>query len=274
MTEEEVRELYVRLVFLYKSAIDTLLTKSIDTDLATVAKEKCYARHKFFYNHLYFRQVPSPYLENIKKDRRYRQIVKHQNYNPRIIEFVCDPRQTEQVKSFQYSDFIIHSLNNPEQIWKDEYERRLASTDRILLTTLYSMTNTTIPIKMVRKCYDHRLSLISGIDTSINYFDQAVHRLSNSMIKIVDVKGVTMLSAANPSVNDFIRGCLQNNSLEQKKIVSSCLSIIQLKRLLNETAYCIKLECIFSNKTILSFVFESEQQKAILSRIIVRNTKY
>ena len=43
MTEEEISELYARLVFLYESAIDTLLAKRvIDTDLATTAKEKFY----------------------------------------------------------------------------------------------------------------------------------------------------------------------------------------------------------------------------------------
>lgn len=43
MTEKEISELYIRLAFQYESAIDTLLTKElIDTDTATVAKEKFY----------------------------------------------------------------------------------------------------------------------------------------------------------------------------------------------------------------------------------------
>lgn len=43
MTEEEIRNLYIRLAFQYESSIDALLTKRlIDTDLATAVKEKFY----------------------------------------------------------------------------------------------------------------------------------------------------------------------------------------------------------------------------------------
>lgn len=43
MTEEEIRNLYIRLAFQYESSIDALLTKGlIDTDLATAGKEKFY----------------------------------------------------------------------------------------------------------------------------------------------------------------------------------------------------------------------------------------
>lgn len=232
--------------------------KAFVLDMDNISLEE---KAKIFYNHLYFCKIPQPYFENIKKGRKYRQIVKHKNYNPRIIEFVCDPKQMERVASDQYSDFIIHCLNNPEQIWKNEYEKRLANTDRILLTTLYSMTNTTIPLKMVRKCYNYRLGLTYGIDNSINHFDQAILRLSNSMIKQIDVKGIKMLSTANPSVNDFLRTYLANNSSEQETLIKSCFSIIQMKRLLDEKTYYVELERIFSDKTVLRFAFESEQQK-------------
>ena len=43
MTEEEISELYTRLAFQYESSIDSLLAKRIiDTDLATISREKFY----------------------------------------------------------------------------------------------------------------------------------------------------------------------------------------------------------------------------------------
>lgn len=41
----------------------------------------------------------------------------------------------------------MRCLDKPEQIWKNEYEKRLAASDRILLMTLYSLTNTMISIE-------------------------------------------------------------------------------------------------------------------------------
>lgn len=46
---------------------------------------------KILYNHLAFSGIPDDYFEDIRTDNRYRKIITHQNYNPRIIEFVCNP---------------------------------------------------------------------------------------------------------------------------------------------------------------------------------------
>ena len=66
----------------------------------------------------------SEFFEDLE-DKKYIKIVKHDNYNPRIIEFVTNKRQYETFDSSKYSEFIFQCLNNPEQIWKNEYERRL-----------------------------------------------------------------------------------------------------------------------------------------------------
>lgn len=217
---------------------------------------------KIFYNHLYFCEVPPSYYQNIKDNQNYREIVKHPNYNPRIIEFVCSPNQIKNIDSQEYASFIIKSLNNPEQIWKNEYEHRLAKSDRILLTTIYSLTDTTVSTKMVRQCFEHRISAISGFDSSINHFSQSLARLSDSIIKIMDVNGIQMLSAANPSVNDFLRNYISDNGLEYDAILHSCISVRQFKRLLSKTAFEKEIGNAFANHAILDFVFESDTQKA------------
>lgn len=216
---------------------------------------------KIFYNHLYFYGVPQAYCDAVKAGKKYLEIVNHGNYNPRIIEFVTNRRQYEQVAPSDYSDFIIRCLSNPEQIWKNEYERRLENTDRILLNTLYSLTNTIIPLGVVEKCYVHRLSTMPGVDVSINHFEQSLKRLQNSMIKVMDVNNKKMLSVANPSVNDFLSAHLRANQAETDAIVSAGICVRQWKRLLSEDEYEKKLQCIFADKSVLKCVFESETQE-------------
>lgn len=216
---------------------------------------------KIFYNHLFFCEVPIAYRENIRNNKNYQKVIKHINYNPRIIEFVTSKRQWELVKPDEYTNFILRCLKNPEQIWRNEYERRLVNVDRILLTTLYSLTNTVISLEVVKKCYEYRIGLIQGIDLSINHFEQSLKRLQDSMIKIVDVKGRKMLSVANPSVNDFLAAYLERNKTEKIGIISSSICVQQLNRLLNDEDYEKELHRIFIDGSVINYVFESKKQK-------------
>ena len=216
---------------------------------------------KIFYNHLYFGNVPQEYRENVRQNKNYIKIVGHENYNPRIMEFVTSKRQLEEIVPSGYADYVLECLNEPSEIWDNEYSRRLKDVDRILLNTLYSLTNTAISIDLVKKCFEHRIGKMQGIDLSINHFEQSLKRLQNSMIKIVDDKNERKLSVANPSVNDFLRVYLEKNSPEKQKIVEYSHCFLQLVRMLPDEKYEEKLEIVFQDTSILNFAFETEKQK-------------
>ena len=216
---------------------------------------------KILYNHLYFKKVSDDFLFQIKKDKNYWQIIQHPNYNPRIIEYICAPHRLSNIIADEYMDFIFKSLNNPEEVWKNEFERRLKDSDRILVTTLYSLSNSAISKEFLKTCYNHRIKSINGIDTSINQFEQALSRLSGSFVKNFDKNGEQMISMANPSINDFIRAHIEQNQLEQLSMIDSSITVQQLKRLLDKTDFATKIKQLFLSKEILNFCFESEKQK-------------
>lgn len=217
---------------------------------------------KIFYNHLYFYGVPDKYFQSIRADKNYRKIVKHSNYNPRIIEFICTPRQFKAIEPAKFASFVMSCLDKPERIWRNEYERRLAEVDRLFLTTIYSLSDTPVPFDMVKQCFEYRISQNPLLDPSVNHFDQTLNRLTNSMVKIVDSKGGKMLSAANPSVNDFLRAHLSINVPEERSLIADSNSVRQLKRLLDVGAYETRISNLFADYSILSFVFEDELQKS------------
>ncbi len=217
---------------------------------------------KIFYNHLYFCEIPSIYFEDIRRNKNYRKIVKHRNYNPRIIEFVCTSHQYKCIDPYSYAGFIMHCLDEPEQIWKNEYERRLAESDRLLLSTLFSLTDTAEPFDIVKQCYEYRVSKTIEIDSSVNHFEQSLNRLTNSMVRILDVKGTKMLCVSNPSVNDFLRIHLSNNYPELQALLDTAICVRQLKRLLDNVTYKARMLAAFQDHSILAFVFENDKQKA------------
>lgn len=217
---------------------------------------------KIFYNHLFFNNVPPDYLQCIKDGRKYLSIIKHKNYSPRIIEYVCQPRAIQCLSPESYVGFIMENLNNPQQIWKNEYERRLDIPDRVLLTTLFSLTNTTISIPQLEACFNQRLTSFGQIDLSINHFYQSMNRLLDGFVKIVDDKGKRMIAVTNPSVNDFLSSYLENNVAEKNQIISTICSIQQCQRMLSEADCDSFIKKAFIDGSIVRFHFESDKEKA------------
>ncbi len=213
------------------------------------------------YNHLYFSEMPIDYFKEIKKDRRYYSIIKHKNYNPRIIEFCSNKSICEKVSAAQYYEFVKNSLNNPSQVWHDEYERRLNVVDRLLLTTLYSLTNTSISIDILKYCFNYRLERIGGVDLSIDQFKKSLKVLEKSMIKVVDNKNVNSIAFANPSIVDFLSDFLQDNELEYRSMVNNSITVRQLKRLLSEQDFNLALLKHFQSHSIETLFFSNEREK-------------
>lgn len=226
------------------------------TNLSKVEKAK------IFYNHLYFNNLPDSFRNAIKSNRNYRNIIEHTNYNPRIIEYICNEQRLQGVSTKDYMKFVLESLDNPQEAWRNEYDRKLLPCDRFLITTIYSLTNTTIPMDFVKKCYNHRIANLSGIDKSINQFESSLGRLNGSFVKIIDDKGKQMISIANPSINDFIRAHLANNEPEYNELLVSCISVRQFNRLLDGASFADHMAKAFSDKSILNYYFENDFQKA------------
>ena len=186
---------------------------------------------KILYNHLYFNGLPQDYLSQVKRNKGYLRIVNHVNYNPRIIEYVTQKHNYETVPSRNYLQYIIGKLDNPEDVWKDEFRNRLDMGDRILMNTLYSLSDTTVDNVVLERAFNERIREVKG-DTSVNQYKESVIRLTDSLIKNVDDRGTVKIAAINPSVNDYLFSEITLNSNEQIAIIENAVFYEQIFRAL------------------------------------------
>ena len=205
---------------------------------------------KIFYNHISFNGMHKEYFAEIKKEKRYYSIIKHQNYTPRIIEFICNPNRYKDIHPSNYYEFAMQQLNNPKEIWKDEYERRLEKVDRLLLMTLYSLSDSAVSEEKVKVCFERRLSCESDIDTTINQYEASLSRLLDGFVQLVSENGTKKLAMVNPSVNDYIDGRLIASTLEREQLISRVFSIQQKKRLLAEIEFDLFAQSTLNNHEI------------------------
>lgn len=184
-----------------------------------------------FYNHLYFAGIPEEYYRNVYEDRRYRGIVRHANYTPRLIEFVTKKKNYEQVAPDHYAAFIMDCLRNPTELWKDEFTRKLGAEDRALLLTLYSLTDTSVEETVLVRAFLKRLSSLEGMDTTRNLYEEALRRLTDSMVQLIEQNGRKRIGVCNPSINDFLKNYIQENPMERANMPAYATEYVQLERI-------------------------------------------
>ena len=186
---------------------------------------------RIFYNHLYFAEIPEEYYRNVYEDRRYRAIVRHVNYTPRLIEFVTKKKNYEQAAPDHYAAFIMDCLENPRELWKDEFTRKLGPEDRALLLTLYSLTDTSVEEPVLVRAFLKRLSDLEGMDTTRNLYEEALRRLTDSMVQMIEQNGRKRIGVCNPSINDFLKNYIRENPMEQANMPAYATEYVQLERI-------------------------------------------
>ena len=185
---------------------------------------------KIFYNHIFFKELPQEYYQDILRNQNYKKIVKHKNYTPRIMEFVTRVVNYGKIAGDHYADYVISCLDNPTEIWQDEFFNRLQQEDRMFMTTLYSLTDTSIDVVRLMRAYNHRLKNTMTIDTTRNVWEEVLKRLEGAMIVVVEKNGKQEIGVINPSVNDFLQSYLAQNEIERVDVKKYATEYEQIKR--------------------------------------------
>ncbi|PRS73294.1 AAA family ATPase [Bacillus sp. LNXM65] len=218
-----------RLQFRHYLEKNNLPIKTIDIDEIFI-EEKA----EIFYNHLYKNKIPRVYFEQLQKNKKYRKIIEHINYNPRIIEFVTEKYRYSNISPQDYYYYILSQLNNPMDVWADEFEQKLKEIDRIFMYTLFSLTDTYTDINALEDCFIFRLEQEGRAQSTINLFNEVKSRLTKSLVKIMDVNDYEKIGVLNPSINDYMNSYLHANKIGINAIKKSILYIEQIEKILKK----------------------------------------
>lgn len=174
-----------------------------------------FQKAQILYNHLYFSNIPVNFCKFIIENKRYNKIINHQNYSPRLIEWMTKTgaREYENLSPENYYKSFIANLNNPKKIWDKAFNQHISRECKYILYTLYFL-NDNIYIDDLRKISFLWLnksnpSLSRSEFTDI--FNQSLSELENSFIVISKKGNENFISFHNPSLIDYIRGKISEN---------------------------------------------------------------
>lgn len=178
---------------------------------------------KILYNHIYHSNLSKEYIDQIYKDKRYRNIIDHRNYNPRIIEFITDNIRVGSVSSKDYWKYIYKNLENPEAIWADYFQNQTDDCGRAL-TFLTVYNNGKISEELLRNAYNtflkiHPVNLGDFSDKSFEAVRKLVAKslLNRNQINEKEFEYVLF----NPSITDFVLSAYADENELVSNIVKS-----------------------------------------------------
>jgi hypothetical protein len=173
-------------------------------------------------NHLDVKEVPNQYTIQLTNER-LETIAKHDNFSPRLIEFITHPNNYREIASDKYFEYIITQLENPHEVWLHAYEEQLEEYDRFLLTTLYSFGEA-VRERDLESAYEERLAYeieFNNITRTNNSFIRSFKKLLGSFIIFKRYFEGERLEFINPSLEDFLSYYLKDNNAEKLRIINS-----------------------------------------------------
>ena len=221
---------------------------------------------KILYNHLLLMPgVTNEHYQNIRDKNRYFDIIHHDNFTPRIIEHVTQSFFLAQLKPDEYYSRIIETLDDPEIIWDWEYNKRLTLSQRVLLTTLYSLTNKTCDVNTLKTAFLKRIQFEPMIDKTKDNWREAVSVLNGAMIKIYAWYGNKRnVEVINPSVNDYLsNNVIIKGSPEEAMIIKAAVFPNQIMRMCGDDASSVFRKKLLDG-SINELVFDSQAQKELV----------
>ncbi len=72
---------------------------------------------RILYNHIYFSDLPRDYKQQLLEGGFYSRIVKHRNFNPRLVEWLSRFTNVRQSPAQDYQREVGRILENPSQLW-------------------------------------------------------------------------------------------------------------------------------------------------------------
>lgn len=192
-----------------------------------------YEKAKILANHLYFHGVPRGHIESLIDGAKFRKIIKHKNYSPRIVEWLTGQAETSSCKPSGYLAHFVSKLDNPAKLWNHAFNRQLSESSRHLLFVFATIGDAAFGHELEQvfeRFYSQQSSRLHIARTS-NDFRSSLNELEGAFIRIHADSGERVIQFHNPSILDFLKSELRTKATEIRALLQTAIDFIQVQRL-------------------------------------------
>ncbi|WP_227818157.1 nSTAND3 domain-containing NTPase [Nitrogeniibacter aestuarii] len=160
---------------------------------------------KILYNHIWHSELDNEYIEELYFEKRYRKIIGHKNFNPRLISLVTDASRLEVCPHADYWEYVRESLDNPSQVWENPFVAQQDDFARgiILLVVLngHAIDESALAEAYHRYIACHENRHLHGR----HEFQSNIRLLTGSFLnRAISSHGPSTIDLFNPSIGDYV----------------------------------------------------------------------
>lgn len=160
---------------------------------------------KILYNHIWHSGLGDDYIEQLYFDSRYRKIIDHRNFNPRLISYITDATRLHDCPPPSYWEYVSNSLANPSQVWENPFVAQQDDFGRAIIL-LVVLNGAAIKENILAEAY-HRYTAMSENQNlqGRRDFQSNIRLLTGSFLnRVVSGKVPAVIDLFNPSIGDFV----------------------------------------------------------------------
>ena len=187
-------------------------------------------RARILYNHLYFSDLPDAYRDELLRGEFYMRIVKHEKFNPRIIEWLSSYRRLKQVPVERYRGFVENLLRDPSEIWQHAYEQEISEAGRSVLLamrTLGGQCGGRVLGRAFGPLHAHRAARYT-FSTRPDDLRAGIREVVNSFIKPWGQEGFEVI---DPSVLDLLNAVARGAPDNAVDMIEGAVSFGQIEKI-------------------------------------------
>lgn len=249
---------------------DTFRSKNIENEEFIIKIESLEDIDKahILYNHIWHSDLDEEFIDEIYVNDRYKQIIRHKNFNPRLIEFITDVKKIQlgKIEAKNYWEYILEKLNNPEDVWLKAFDKDSDDFNRILVI-LVVFNGNRIEEDNLRDSY-YKYIALAGLTNSSHTskeFDSTIKEVVKYFLNRTQTYSKRIeYSLFNPSIADFILNKYKNNLTILKNVNKS----LENERALNKLFYLTNNYYFKDNKRIKIEIIEYKNYLTVLQELL------
>jgi GTPase SAR1 family protein len=192
-------------------------------------------RAEIFYNHLEASALPSWPIAEMAENHRYREVIQHRNFNPRVIEHITHLQRLGRIREGrgEYAAAVFAALAEPGRVWDSAYKHDISDAARHVLLAIFTHQE---PVSY--QDLSHTFERLQrqgardrGLKTRPHDLTDASRELDGTMIRIEGPKGRVHIRFENPSIRDYLETYVTNEDQQALDLLEAIHSTSQLRKL-------------------------------------------
>lgn len=210
-----------------KLALSKIDIAKCTIDLSSYTEE---IRANILYNHLADAELPIEYIKALLDGKRYLRLIKHDNFNPRIIECFLKQKLYKTEKPEDFVKRFLDFFDRPYSVWEYAFSN-MSKMEQYAMYVRATMGSRPVYLEdWYEAIYYYVNSLLGAVqaDCLEEDWQNILKKLLGTFILTERVGDKDLVNYHNPSVYDFLIDNIRKNEKQQGKLISHAMFVNQL----------------------------------------------